>query len=260
MFTRNHYSTNKPMRTIWSRLFGWSRCYFHLRMLYDVYYYMSKRRKTGTKNYLEAVYRGCWNLIEAIEAVGGKVEFSGFENFRNVDGPVVFVGNHMSTLETTIIPALVMPNKNVTFIVKEELMKTPVFRDSIIMLDSIAVTRKDPKADFKTMMSKGLAHIENGTSIVVFPQTTRTVDFEPEKFGSIGIKLAKKAGVKVIPVAVKTDFLKNGKLIKDIGPIDTKKTVHIAFGEALEIEGAGKEQHQSVIKFIQEKLTEWKES
>ena len=53
--------------------------------------------------------------------------------------------------------------------------------------------------------------------------------FKPEEFNSIGVKLAKKAGVPVVPVAIKTDFWGNGRIIKELGPIDNKKTIHIKF-------------------------------
>jgi hypothetical protein len=49
------------------------------------------------------------------------------------------------------------------------------------------------------MMDGGLARLKQGISIVVFPQTTRMVDFDASQFNSIGVKLAKKAGVPVVP-------------------------------------------------------------
>ena len=50
------------------------------------------------------------------------------------------------------------------------------------------------------------------------------------------MKLAKKAGVQVVPVAIKTDFWGNGKLIKELGPLDRHKPIHIKFGEPFTIQ------------------------
>ncbi len=218
---------------------------------------MDKRYRAGANNTHETLYRGTWNMLELIERCGGKVDISGLEHFRSVDGPVIFVGNHMSTVETTLLPCIIMPTTPVTFIVKNELLEMPIYSSSVKIIDCIGVTRTDPIADFKTILNKGLNHIDNGTSVVVFPQTTRTTEFDPEKFGTVGIKLAKRAGIPVIPVAVKTDFLGNGKLFKDLGPIDKKKTVHIKFGPAVTVEGNGRAAHQEVINFIKTNLDEW---
>ena len=48
-------------------------------------------------------------------------------------------------------------------------------------------------------------------SVWVFAQTTRELLLDPKKFNTLGIKLAKRARVPVIPVAVKTDAWGMGK-------------------------------------------------
>ena len=64
----------------------------------------------------------------------------------------------------------------------------------------------------------------------------RTVTFDPEQFNTIGVKLAQKAKVPIIPLALKTNAWGNGKVLKDFGCIDTSKTVHFAFGEPIEVQ------------------------
>ena len=67
----------------------------------------------------------------------------------------------------------------------------------------IVVGRTDPRKDFETVMNGGAERLKNGISIIIFPQSTRSLDFKPEEFNSLGVKLAKKAGVQVVPVAIK---------------------------------------------------------
>ena len=74
---------------------------------------------------------------------------------------------------------------------------------------------------------------------------------------SIGVKLAKKAGVPVIPLALQTSAWKNGKFIKDFGGIDAEKDAHFSFGEPIHVKGKGAEEHQMIIEFIEAKLKEW---
>ena len=93
--------------------------------------------------------------------------------------------------------------------------------------------------------------------MAVFPQTTRGTDFKPKQFNSIGVKLAQKAGVPVLPLALKTDAWTNGKLIKDLGKIHPEVSTHFAFDAPITVKGKGKEEHQQVIDFISRKLKEW---
>ena len=65
------------------------------------------------------------------------------------------------------------------------------------------------------LMSKGVEHLKNGTSVIVFPQKTRAAEFNPEEFNSIGVKLAKRAGVPVQPLALDTSFWGRGKFISE---------------------------------------------
>ena len=97
----------------------------------------------------------------------------------------------------------------------------------------------------------------NGGSIIIFPQATRSVEFDIEGFNTLGVKLASRNGVPVVPVAIKTDFQRNGKWIKDMGPIDPQKTLYFKFGEPLPVEGKGRKTHQQVIEFISQNLLAW---
>ena len=76
----------------------------------------------------------------------------------------------------------------------------------------------------------------------------------PEALG----KLAKAANVPIIPTALKTDFLGNGKLCKDLGPIHRDKEIYFEFGEPImSVEGSGKKEQQQVIDFIISRLKAW---
>lgn len=196
-------------------------------------------------------------IIQALEGVGTRFRIEGTENFASLPGPCVFIGNHMSTLETFVLPALIVRHKPVTFVVKRSLIEYPVFRHVMVSRDPVVVERANPREDFKVVMEEGLRRIGDGISIVVFPQTTRTAEFDPAQFNTIGIKLAKRAGVPVVPVALKTDAWGNGRLVKDFGPIDPSRSVRFAFGPPIAVEGGGQKEHGAVIEFIQGKLGEW---
>ena len=196
-------------------------------------------------------------VLESLESVGVQVEVSGVKHIRQLESPCVFVGNHMSMLETMVLPSIIQPVCDVTFVVKQSLLEYPVFRHIAKARDPIAVSRDNPREDFKAVMKGGTERLERGVSIVVFPQTTRSESFDPAQFNTIGVKLASRAKVPVVPIAILTDAWGNGKWIKDFGPIHTEKTVRFAFGRPIEILGRGDQQNQEVIDFIQRKLSDW---
>jgi len=198
------------------------------------------------------------NLLKAMEAAGGQFIIENLDIVRNLDTPCVFVANHMSTMETLTLPAMIQPYRPVTFVIKKSLSTMPVFKDLMMARNPIVVGRSNPREDLKTMLNEGSKNLQEGTSIIIFPQTTRSLTFDPATFNSIGVKVAKKSGVPVVPIALKTDAMLNGKLVKDMGKLDISKPLRFNFGQPIDITGNGRDVQQKIISFISGKLAEWK--
>ena len=196
-------------------------------------------------------------VYDYLEDVGIRIRITGIENLRNLGTPCVIISNHMSMLETMLFPAMVLPSHDMTFVVKEALLTYPFFKDVLQVCDPIAVTRTNPRQDLKTVMTEGSRRLAEGVSVVVFPQSTRSHKFAPEQMSSIGVKLAKSAGAPVVPVALKTDAMRNGRYLKDLGRLDNTVPVHFAFGEPLSIDGKGNEEQARITSFIAEKIESW---
>jgi len=252
------YTYDTPVKeriSLYDRLLLNNRLYFTLKYACTVF---KSRREAirgiyNTKAWIESSY----DIFRFIEKTGAKFHITGMDNISRSDGPVLFISNHMSTLETMVLPAIIAPRREVTFVVKESLVNHPLFGYVMRSRDPIVVGRTDPRKDLEAVMNGGMELLAKGTSIVIFPQSTRSIDFKPEEFNSLGVKLAKKAGVDVVPVAIKTDYWGNGKLIKELGPIDRHKPIHIRFGEPFRVTGTGKDENQKIINFIQTSLKEW---
>lgn len=243
-------------RILIDKLFFGSRIYFILRYIY-ITYIMSKLAKKNMYHNEEFKLHGfyCYNLLED---VGAKFTIEGLDNLRKVQNePVVFISNHMSTLETMVFPIIILPFKKAIFVVKKSLLKVILFGHCIKATHPIALGRVNPREDLTTVLDDGMAELKKGTSIIIFQQGNRNPQFDPEKFSSIGVKLALKSGVKILPIAIKTDFWGNGKWLKDFGPLQREKKVFISFGEPITIQGNGKDVNPRIISFIQSKLTEW---
>jgi len=198
------------------------------------------------------------DVIHALESVGVTIQAENLHAFRKLDSPCVFVGNHMSTLETFVLPCLIRPYRRVTFVIKESLVTYPFFKHVMISRNPIVVGRANPREDLRNVMVQGEERLRGGMSVIIFPQTTRILEFDKKQFNSMGVKLAKRAQVPVVPIALKSDAWGVGKRMKDFGRIDPAKTVHIAFGSPLDVGGNDKAAHQAVIEFITTKLDSWK--
>jgi 1-acyl-sn-glycerol-3-phosphate acyltransferase len=216
----------------------------------------SRKAKRGLYGTLDWC-RSSMETFRALERVGVIIEITGMNYFKEIDGPCVFIGNHMSTLETFVLPTIISPFKDATFVVKQSLIDYPVFKYIMRSRDPITVGRFNPRDDLRAVLDGGTERLKGGRSVIIFPQTTRTPIFDPEQFNTIGIKLAKRAGVPVVPIALKTDAWGTGTFLKDYGRIDPSKTVHFAFGKPLVIKDRGTEEHQEVIDFINGKLKGW---
>jgi len=203
--------------------------------------------------------RSSFSVFDNLERIGIRFEITGLEHLEQLDTPCVVIGNHMSTLETVVLPGLIQPIKDVTFIVKDTLLKYPIFRDVLNSRKPIVVNRVNPRQDFKTVMQEGRDRLHRGTSVIVFPQTGRFLTFNPSQFNTLGVKLAKRAKVPIVPLALLTDAWRNGKYIKDLGPIDPSKKVFFAFGKPLWVNGRGTDEHHAIIQFVQRKLEGWRQ-
>ena len=204
--------------------------------------------------YDEDWVRSSRSMVDLLELVGVSVEMENIAAISKLDSPCVFVGNHMSVLETFVLPCIIQPHTKFTFVVKKSLIDYPVFKHVMKSRDPIVVGRTNPREDLKTVMEGGLKRLNDGISVLIFPQTTRTTELDPKAFNSIGIKLAKRAGVPVIPFALKTDAWGMGRWIKDFGKVDPSKQVNFWFGNPITINGKGKDEHERIIQFILDKL------
>lgn len=229
---------------------------FYLLRLLKVVYTSNRlavKGKYDDEKWIEASY----NILKGLEKTGVRFNISGMSNIKKVEEPVIFVSNHMSILETFVFPCIIHPVKKVVFVMKEELVRFPLFGPVSAARDPILVSRKNPREDLMAVLNQGAEKIKSGKSIIIFPQRTRSLYLDVKSFNTLGIKLAKKNNVPVIPVALISDAWANGKFLKDFGKIDPSKEVKISFGEPIEIKSNGNEEHLQTVEFIKNKFIEW---
>ena len=181
--------TNGVYRTAANRISWWGRVFptvaFYRRFLANVVR-SSKEAKRG--EYDGARWsRSSLEVLQSLESVGVQFEITGVDHLKQLTTPCLVIGNHMGMMETTVLPAILQPIRDVTFIVKSSLLNFPVFKHVMRSRDPIEVSQTNPRQDLKNVLEGGADRLKRGISVMVFPQGTRTPEFSPADFNTLGI-------------------------------------------------------------------------
>ncbi len=139
----------------------------------------------------------------------------------DVDSAYVFVANHQSTLD---IPALLVALPvRFRMLAKASLFRIPFLGWYMKRVGYVAVTRSDRRLALQSVETAALRAGE-GTSILVFPEGTRTGEAELARFKKGGFYVARDVGLPVVPVALINSgrLLPRGKRWPDPGVIEVR--------------------------------------
>ncbi|WP_108447032.1 lysophospholipid acyltransferase family protein [Halomonas denitrificans] len=154
-------------------------------------------------------------------ACGVRYEFRGHE--RLPDGPCVILANHQSEWETVYLQLLHPP---VCTVLKRELLNIPIFGWALRLLHPIALDRSKPARAMKQVLTQGKARLEEGLSVLIFPEGTRVSPGTRVRYNKSGAVIACRAGMPVVPVAHNAGerwpgrhwVKKPGRLTLEVGP------------------------------------------
>jgi len=148
-----------------------------------------------------------------IGVTGSKVEVKGLENIPK-DQAVLFVSNHQSNFDIPLLMGYL--NKPMGFISKVELSKIPIVRQWMENMNCVFMDREDRRQSLQAIKD-GIAKLQNGHSLVIFPEGTRSKGDKMGEFKSGSFHLALKSGVPIIPLRINGTFNileSNGNRIK----------------------------------------------
>ena len=147
----------------------------------------------------------------------------------NVDGPVIYVSNHLSNLDPPIV-ASILPRRAL-FLAKRELFNNPLFTFLLKGWGAYPVSRYSADLHALHWARAMLAHQR---AVVMFPEGTRSRNFEGLKKAHIGTAfLAAQSGATLVPIGMYgTDNLQN--ILKVLMPI---AKIRVTVGEPFKIRG-----------------------
>lgn len=113
-------------------------------------------------------------------------------------GAAVIVANHLSLLDILVLYGLFRPFKWVS---KGELFRVPFVGWNMVLNDYVRVWRGE-RESVKQMLRHCREHLARGSSIIIFPEGTRSRDGGMLPFKDGAFKLADEAGCPLIPIAI----------------------------------------------------------
>lgn len=139
-----------------------------------------------------------WSWL-TLRLSGAKLVVEGLERIDR-RGVYVFAGNHLSTFDILAI-LMLQPTARTRFIAKKSLFYVPFFGWAMWIAGYIAIDRGNRKRAMESTQ-RALRKIQEGTSIVVYAEGTRSSDGKLLPFKTGGFLMAIRAKVPVVPVTI----------------------------------------------------------
>ena len=189
-----------------------------------------------------------WAFSVILWICGVRIEADGQENIP--DGSVLFVGNHQSYLD--ILTTYVSIKGGTGYVSKIEMDKVPVFNLWMRGINCLFLDRDNIREGIKTI-KKGTEELKKGYSMFIFPEGTRNQAEEMLEFKAGSTKMAEKAGVPILPVAISgtADVFENNPHFS-VKP----GKVRITFGKPIIIDVLAKEERRFLSGYTQNIIKE----
>lgn len=139
------------------------------------------------------------------------------------EGPVVFVSNHVSSLDIPVLFSALPRSFRIVY--KKSLLYVPLMGLLLAAARNIAIDRSRAFRAKRSLTAAAL-RIRNGVSVALFPEGTRSGDGPMGAFKRGSFKLAVEAGAPVVPVSLLglRQVVRNGGII----PGDVRVRIHPA--------------------------------
>jgi len=150
-------------------------------------------------------------------ASGVKVKFEGLEHVRG-EGPYLFMSNHQGAYDIFALEGH-LPF-HFKWLAKKELFYIPVLGWAMAAAGYISIDREGTRKTVEAM-NEAARKIQEGMSVIVFPEGSRSPDGSIQPFKKGGFTLAIKSKVPIIPMSItgSREIMPKGKFAASPGEI-----------------------------------------
>lgn len=179
-------------------------------------------------------------------ASGVRVRIEGQERI-DPRRPCIFAANHQSQFDILVLQGRFAPEFR--WFAKQELFRIPLLGPAMRSAGYISVDRGNGR-DALRSLDAAAARIAAGSSVVMFPEGTRSRDGRLQEFKSGAMLLAIKARVPVVPVAIlgTREILPRGAILSRPG------SVTIRVGEPISTAGLRPKDRQELSDRVRKSL------
>lgn len=186
-----------------------------------------------------AMLWGKFNLWTA----GVRVRVEGLERI-DPGRAYIYMANHQSWFD--IFALLGKLPVQFRWLAKEELFRIPVLGPAMRAAGYISVNRTDRRKSLESL-NEAAQNIANGTSVVIFPEGTRTSDGKLQDFKKGGFILALKSRQPIVPVSISQSY----RVLRKSGNIGVHPgTIRITVGDPIVTSGKSMRQREALSRQV----------
>ncbi len=175
---------------------------------------------------------------------GIRVTITGLENVRP-DRAQIFVANHQGYFDIFALSGY-LPVQ-IRWMAKSNLFSIPLFGLAMKAAGYISVNRDSRKKAYQSFL-QAIEKLKSGSSVVIFPEGTRSLGNELGAFKKGGHLLAMRSQAPMVPVTI----IGTGKIIKKGSGLIQPGPVRIIISPALETNDAPRKDGETALNDIRE--------
>lgn len=143
----------------------------------------------------------------------------------------IVLAKHQSAWETLMLQEVF---KDTVFVWRKEIKYLPFFGWALASIPMIETDRSASRSSLKRLVDQGRDRLDNGYTVIIFPEGTRSRPGSKGRYKIGGAHLAAETGRPVVPVALNSgEFWGRNAWFKKCG------TVTVSVGPAIDPQGLG---------------------
>lgn len=164
-----------------------------------------------------------------LSVCGVKLNIKGRE-YLDPEQAYIFMPNHQSMIDIPVIYTAL--DHQFRWVAKAELFKIPIFGSALKRCGYISIDRSNRKAAFASLQ-EAIRKIRQGTSVLIFPEGTRSDDGTILPFKKGGFVMAVEAKALIAPMVITgtRSVMSKGKLLVTPGTVSVMLHPPIDAGE-----------------------------